>query len=193
VRLQTPNKNGLHAELAVMLPRPPVYQNQGGLLDGDPWSNHMQQQGASGPQDGAAGGILTLGWKGTNREGTQTMMGVHTGLVPGSYLSIDQTQGKTTLAGVELPKHIAIPTTGIAGVTYRKHSDEFRLDVMAGGYVNPAAFGPSTIVQEPNKYGAYGGFQYREGRYSIGVMGTADLTAPSKPKVGATLNFGISF
>jgi hypothetical protein len=193
VRLQTPNKNGPHAELAVMLPRPPVYQHQGGLLDGDPWSNHMQQQGASGPQDGAAGGILTLGWKGTNREGSQTMMGVHTGLVPGSYLSIDQTQGKTTLAGVELPKHIAIPTTGIAGVTYRKHSDEFRLDVMAGGYVNPAAFGPSTIVQEPNKYGAYGGFQYREGRYSVGVMGTADLTTPSKPKVGATLNFGISF
>lgn len=188
LRLQTPFKNGPHAGLTLLFPRPMSMSQQ--PFDPNPFS---ASQVGKGFNDGATGIVTELGWKHTNISGTQSTYGVHAGLVPGSYLSIDQTQGQTTLAGVPLPKHFSLPTTAIAGLTYRRHSGESRLDVMAGGYVNPAGLAPATVpLSEPNKYGAYAGFNYREGNWQLGVTSTVDLSR-SKPNVGGMVTLGFSF
>ncbi|PIQ24138.1 hypothetical protein COW36_10780 [bacterium (Candidatus Blackallbacteria) CG17_big_fil_post_rev_8_21_14_2_50_48_46] len=188
LRLQTPFKNGPHAGLTLLFPRPQAMTQA--PFDPNPFSSN---QIGKGMDDGAFGLVTELGWKHTNDANTESTYGVHAGLVPGSYLSIDQTQGSASLAGVPLPKHIAIPTTAIAGVTYRRHSDLSRLDLMAGGYLNPAGLAPSTApISEPNKYGAYAGFSYREGSWQMGVTSTVDLSK-SKPDFGAMVSVGLSF
>ncbi|PKL76343.1 MAG: hypothetical protein CVV27_10765 [Candidatus Melainabacteria bacterium HGW-Melainabacteria-1] len=190
IRAQTPWKNGLHAGMTVMLPRP-VNFTQGQ----DPFDPHpvSARQFNGGLNDGAAGLIFELGGKGTSSKGRSTTVAVHTGLVPGSYVSLDQTQGSSSLAGIPLPKHAAIPTTGIAGLSFRSHGQESRVDAMVGGYVNPGAFGPKEIVAEGSKYGAYGGVNWRKKDVTIGFGTTVDLSQPSKPDVGAMVSFGISF
>lgn len=188
VRLQTPFKNGPHAGLTLLFPRPMAMTQQ--PFDPNPFA---ASQAGKGLNDGATGIVTELGWKHTNGAGTQSTYGVHAGLVPGSYLSIDQTQGQTTLAGVPLPKNFSLPTTAIAGVTYRRHGDNSRLDVMAGGYVNPAGLAPANVpLSEPNKYGAYAGFNYREGNWQLGVTSTVDLSQ-RKPNVGGMVSLGFSF
>lgn len=194
LRLQTPNRSGIHAGMTLLFPRPQSFQQQ-------PFNDPSTQwQAGRGMDDGAFGMVTELGWKHTNSSGTQSTYGLHAGAVPGSFLSLDQTQGSTTLAGVPLPKHMALPTTGIAGVTYRRHGADSRLDVMAGGYVNPAGFasgmGASSSspawVREQSKYGAYAGMNFRKDSWQLGVTSTVDMSK-SRPQVGATVSFGISF
>ncbi len=194
LRLQTPNDNGMHAGMTLLFPRPQSFQQQP-FMD----TNNQWQQGR-GMDDGAFGMVTELGWKHKSSDGTQSTYGVHAGAVPGSFISLDQTQGSTTIAGVPLPKHTALPTTGIAGVTYRRHGADSRVDVMAGGYVNPAGFASGAgqtatspaWVREPSKYGAYAGFNYRKDNWQLGVTSTMDLSK-SRPQVGGMVSFGISF
>lgn len=193
LRLQTPFKNGPHAGLTLLFPRP-------GMSQANPHSFYQPQEAQSPSGDGAMGGIVELGWKGTNAEGTQTTGALHAGLVPGSYLGIHQLQGKTSVAGITLPSNIEVPTTAIAGVTFRRHGDkdlvargqESRTDFMLGGYVNPAGLVNSPLINEPNAYGAYAGVEWRKNNMSVGFSSTVDLSQP-KPSVGGMLRFGISF
>lgn len=188
LRAQTPWKNGVHAGLTLLFPRPVNFQAETGF-DTSPFGVRQQQ----GLNDGAFGAIVELGGKGTTHAGTTWTGAVHAGLVPGSYLSLDQTQGSSSIAGVPLPKHVALPTTGIAGVTVRAHGETTRVDAMAGVYVNPGAFGPKDIVAESSKYGAYAGVNLRKNNYSLGFSSTMDLSKPGKPDVGGMVTFGISF
>jgi hypothetical protein len=187
LRLQTPFRNGPHAGLTLLFPRPMAMTQQ--PFDPNPFSAN---QAGKGLNDGAMGIVTELGWKHTNGSGTESTYALHAGLVPGSYLSIDQTQGSSTIAGVPLPKRFAMPTTAIAGVTYRSHGADSRLDVMAGGYVNPAGLASTPLISEPNKYGAYAGFNYREGNWQLGVTSTVDLSQ-RKPNVGGMVSLGFSF
>lgn len=190
LRAQTPWKNGLHAGLTVMFPRPMNYQAQNGDFDPNPIRSQQMNRGLN---DGAPGAIVELGGKGTTSGGTTWTGALHAGLVPGSYLSIDQTQGSSSIAGIPLPKHVGIPTTGIAGVTVRAHGQETRVDAMAGVYVNPGAFGPKEIVAEGSKYGGYAGVNIRKKDYTIGFSTTVDMTRPSKPDVAGMVSLGFSF
>jgi len=193
LRLQTPFKNGPHAGLTLLFPRP-------AMSHGNAHNLYQPQQMQSEAGDGAMGGIVELGWKGTNREGTQYTGAVHAGLVPGSYLGIHQLQGKTSVAGITLPSNIEIPTTAIAGLTFRRHGDkdevahgqESRTDFMLGGYVNPAGLANTPLIHEPNAYGVYTGVEWRKNNMSVGFSSTVDLSQ-SKPQVGGMLRFGVNF
>lgn len=184
VRMKTTNR-GPNAELTLLFPRPLMGMQGNGQYGIDKLSNPYSVN--SGIQDGAMGGILQLGWKQVGKKtGNEYTGGVHVGLVPGSYLSLDQTKGYTTVAGVPLSNHIAIPTTAIAGVNFRRDSKHSKFDTMTGVYVNPAAFANKDgLIQESTKYGAYTGFSYRTNDYSFGANITADMTnGKVEPGVG---------
>lgn len=193
LRLQTPFKSGPHAGLTLLFPRPPMAMS-------GPEQFYQPGQAYSEAGDGAMGGIAELGWTHTNREGTQYTGALHAGLVPGSYLGLHQLQGTTKLGGITLPSNIELPTTAIAGVTFRRHGDasavakgeESRTDMMLGGYVNPAGLANSPMINEPNAYGVYAGAEWRKNNMSIGFSTTMDLSQ-DKPKVGGMLRVGISF
>lgn len=196
LRLQTPFKNGPHAGLTLLFPRPDLgVSPEQGLMGRDMPLN------TQGPEDGALGVITELGWNHTNAAGTQYSTGLHAGLVSGSYLQIQQNQGSTYLSGVKLPtENIKLPTTVMAGVTFRRHdSDEAvakgqgsRTDVMAGAYLNPAGLVDSPYISEDSAYGLYTGIEHRNKNAFVSFGSTVDLSN-DKPQVGAQIRFGITF
>ncbi|MEZ0373559.1 MAG: hypothetical protein ACAI44_31000 [Candidatus Sericytochromatia bacterium] len=190
IRAQTPWKNGLHAGLTVMFPRPVNYTAQTTNFDPNPISSQQMNPGLN---DGAGGFLVELGGKGTTAKGTAITGAIHAGLVPGAYISVDQTQGASSLAGIPLPKHYGIPATGVAGVTVRVHGQETRVDAMAGAFVNPGAFGPKEIVAESSKYGGYAGVSVRKRDYTLGFSTAVDLTQPGKPDVAGMVSLGYQF
>ncbi len=196
LRLQTPFKNGPHAGLTLLFPRPDLNMNpEQGLMGRDMPFN------TRGPEDGALGVITELGWNHTNVTGTQYSTGLHAGLVSGSYLQIQQNQGSTYLSGVKLPtENIKLPTTVMAGVTFRRHDSNeavakgqgSRTDVMAGVYLNPAGLVDSPYISEDSAYGLYTGIEHRNKNAFVSFGSTVDLSN-DKPQVGAQVRFGISF
>lgn len=198
VRLQTPFENGPHAGLTLLFPRPDMGfspDQHAGMMGRElPVTTH-------GPEDGAVGVITELGWNHTNAAGTQYSTGLHAGLVSGSYLNIQQNQGSTYLNGVKLPtKDINLPTTVMAGVTFRRHDSDqavasghgSRTDIMAGAYLNPAGLIDSPYVSEDSAYGLYTGIEHRKNNAFMSFGSTVDLSN-DKPQVGAQVRFGISF
>lgn len=193
LRMQTPFKSGPHAGLTLLFPRPNM-STSGAEQFYQPGQAHSEAG------DGAIGAITELGWKHTNNSGTQYTGALHAGLVSGSYLGIHQLQGQTKIGGIPLPSNIEIPTTAIAGLTFRRHGDagevakgrESRTDVMLGGYINPAGLADTPLIDEPNAYGVYAGAEWRNNRMSFGFSTTVDLSQ-DKPAVGGMLRMGISF
>lgn len=64
--------------------------------------------------------------------------------------------------------------------------------MMAGAFVNPAGLANSPLINEPNAYGAYAGFEYRKNNYSLGFSSTVGLSG-EKPAVGGMVRFGLNF
>lgn len=198
VRLQTPFKNGPHAGLTLLFPRPDVGIDSRHSFD---MQHNNFPVNTSSPQDGAMGAIAELGWSHTNRADTSYTTGIHAGLVPGSFLNIQQNQGSTYIGDFKVPTdNISLPTTAIAGVTFRRHdSDEAvasglgsRTDIMAGAYLNPAGLIDSPYVSEQNAYGVYAGVEHKKNNAFVSFGSTVDLSR-DKPNVGAQLRVGWSF
>ena len=187
LRLQTPFRNGPHAGLTLLFPRPQNIQPAWR----DPFDTQDPRRLQTGLEDGAPGVMVEAGLKLTNAENTSRTVALQAGALPGSYLNLQQTQGQTTLAGVPLPREIRRPTTAVAGLSYRSHGENQRLDLTAGGYVNPAALAPEAL-SEPSAYGLYAGMYYRNGRWQTGLSASTSLDAP-KPDFSVMATFGTRF
>jgi hypothetical protein len=174
--------SGLHLGASLLLPRS--------------WENRYDFSNNIPDKDGSWGLITSIGGQGKTKDGTKYVGNLFAGLVPGSYLSLDRLQGNMTLFNIPIPSHTAIPTTVVAGLGFRRHSDESRLDISLGAYANPVGFVPADSdlpLKEKIKYGAFGGFNYRTSDYQIGVEGLADLDKNNKITPGFRVGVGFSF
>ena len=161
--------SGPHGEVAVVLPQ------------------------ANG-EHSAPGVIASLGWQGKTGAGTKWSVNANAGLVSGSYLSIEQTQGSASLAGLPLPKQVNIPTTAIAGLDFRREGSKSRFNATVGGFLNPAGLAPKdSQLQENIKYGGYGGLSYRTGNVDIGIMGVANVDRDDKVRPAGMVTLGFRF
>lgn len=172
---------GPHAEIALMLPH--NYQNPYNM------TNNMVK-------DDAFGIVTSLGWKFKNKVGDKLTVDVNAGLVPGSYVSINQLKGSTTLYGVPLPKNNAIPTTVMGGVTFKFETGDTKVNMTSGAYVNPTAFvkqGNGIPLSENTKYGSFTGFSVTEADSTYSVLGTLGITNDNKLDPGFRLGYSQKF
>jgi single-stranded DNA-binding protein len=174
---------GPHAELAVMLPH--NYQNPYNIT-----SSNIAK-------DDSFGIVASLGWKFKNKQGDKLTMDVNAGLVPGSYLSVDQLKGSTTVYGVPIPKSNAIPTTAIGGVTLRFETDTAKVNMTSGAYVNPAGLMKEPkgipIISDNIKYGSYTGFSVTQSDSTYSAIGTLGITRDNKYDPGFRLGYSRKF
>lgn len=180
VRMGT-TKPGIHAELAIFLPRPTTMSTP----------NYPMNAGIN---DGAAGAIGSLGWHAKTEKGIDYTGTVFAGVVPGSYFTLDQRQGAASVFGVQLPNHLAVPTTGVGGVGFRRETDKSKLDAAVGGYVNPASMAPKNVpIEEQKKYGGFAGVAYRKNNWQIGLDTVLDINKDNKVIPGVRVGIGVSF
>ncbi|MEQ8274648.1 MAG: hypothetical protein RMA76_46140 [Deltaproteobacteria bacterium] len=143
VRLGT-DREGLNAELAVVLPR--QYALPG-------YRFAVTDQPAAAP-----GVIGSVGWR--HEDFTFSVFG---GLVPGAHATGYVKEGDASLFGVGVPDRFDLPATVIGGG--RVDLGNFAngdLSVVAGGYYNPASAVDSPFLNEPTAFGAFGGLEYRD-------------------------------
>lgn len=173
VTLDTSNRVGPYLQSNLLFPSPVASALR---------SMNAPFAGFNGIRDEGFGLTFGTGWRWRGNE-SENQLGLDFGLLPGSYLSIDQHKGQMSLAGVPLPKHMTLGTTPFAGVNFRQQSEEHTLGVQAGVFANPAAFAPTDqafIYEDPNrKLGAYAGVKYQ---HSSGtVIGLEYLGTGNQP------------
>lgn len=169
------DREGVNAELAVILPRRfavPAYRLE------------LTESATSAP-----GLIASAGYR---HQGTTAS--VFAGLVPASHATIAVEQGRVSVAGVPLPKHLDLPTTAIAGARVDLSTENSgQLGVVAGAFANPLARVPSPWVKEPVAYGGFGAVEYRQNNWSVSAGAVVDVDR-GKPKLGgAMISFGVKF
>lgn len=160
--LDTGNQRGVYGQFNLLFPSP-----IGAALRQTRVPDYLQQAAGFGNiRDEGSGFTLGTGYRWVNGSGAENQLGFDLGLLPGSYLSIDQHKGSMSLAGIPLPKHMTLGTTPYAGLNYRRVTDESTLGVQAGVFANPAALAPENtrayIYENPGAlYGATVGVKYQ--------------------------------
>jgi len=140
------------------------------------FNNPSIMEGKFDTKQFSMGGIGEIGIKGRENKGNLFL-----GLVPGSYISIDQLQGKTTLLGIPLPKHMTIPTTAVGGFGFTHDSKESRFDMNLYGYANPAGFVPdNNFIYDQTKFGFGTGVSYASGSSQFKLTGIVDFNKEDK-------------
>lgn len=166
VRLEK-QSSGLHIGGALMLPR--VWEEKAYDALGMP--NQREK-------DGTWGIVGSIGGQGRGSDGAKYTGALYGGLVPGSYFSVKQLQGTTSIYNVPLPKNIEMPTTVMSGLMFRRESDESRLSATVGGYINPVGLVPdnsSIPLRDKTMYGAFAGVSYKTGDMQFNLDALADV------------------
>lgn len=155
VTLDTSNRRGPYLQANVLFPSPVAAAMREAQL---PW---MQ----NGIRDEGIGVTFGTGvrWRG---ESGDHQLGLDFGLLPGSYLELNQHKGSMTLGGVPMPSRMTLGTTPFAGINYKLKGEHSSLGIQAGAFANPAAFAPDSakafIYEDPQaKFGAYAGIKYQ--------------------------------
>lgn len=187
IRLEK-QSSGLHIGGALMLPR--VWEEKAYDLVGIP--NQREK-------DGTWGIVGSIGGQGRSNDGTKYTGALYGGLVPGSYFSVKQIQGTTSIYNVPLPKNIEIPTTVMAGLMFRRENEHSRLGATVGAYVNPVGLipeSPSIPLQDKTMYGAFAGVSYKTGNLQFNLDALADVNKnpdTGKTQIAPMVRTGVSF
>ena len=170
------DREGLNAELAVLLPR--QYAAPGYRF-------------ALSDQPSAAPGVIgSLGYRAND-----VTLSAFAGLVPGSHATFYVREGTASVGGVELPKRTDLPTTAIGGLRLDLADvDGGALGLVGGAHANAAGFVDSPFVKEETPYGVFGGVEYRRDNWSLSGSGVLDFdTNGSVRGGGVMLRLGVSF
>ncbi|MFN4150246.1 MAG: hypothetical protein ACK4IX_04830, partial [Candidatus Sericytochromatia bacterium] len=131
-------------------------------------------------------------------DGTKYTGALYGGLVPGSYFSVKQLQGTTSIYNVPLPKNIDMPTTVMGGLMFRRENEHSRLGATLGAYVNPVGLVPensSIPLRDNTMYGAFAGVSYKTGDLQFSLDALADVNKNAntgKTEIAPMVRAGLS-
>jgi len=149
----------------------------------------------NGASDAAPGVLGRIGARGIHSGDAEYTGSIFVGAVPASYLEVTQPKGDATLFGAPMPKRFTVPTTGVAGVTLERNTDDLNVRLDVGGFVNPAALAPSSIpLSESTTGGFFTGLRVEKENFETGVDAVIEIDNGGNARFGgARWTFGVRF
>lgn len=184
IRLEK-QSSGLHLGASLLMPK--------GLDNYDFASGQNRSE-----RESTWGAILSVGGQGRSDDGTKYTGALYGGLVPGSYFSVKQLQGTTSVYNAQLPKNIELPTTIMAGAMFRSENEKSRVSATIGGYVNPVGLVPTDSaipLRDNTMYGAFAGVSYKKGDLQFNLDALADVNKNAdsgKTQISPMVRAGLS-